>query len=336
MLKRYTRKLLGTLGLQITRTPRKRTIHHAVLEKLGQSDRGGYVKALAKDPLNADLHMRFAVEASKTGKLHLAYAELKTAQYLGGDGETLDELLSEFRQALPDPASMNHNQYFRFMSLSSEILKRGCDSDLSILDVGGGHGQLASFLPANIHYCLVEPAVNGISGTNLPFPDHSFDYAVSCHVLEHIPVNDRFLFLDQLLSKSRRGAILLNPFHVEGTHIEDRLRLVIDITGAQWAKEHLDCSLPKIEDVRSYAEEKGLHCCVIPNGTLATSLAFAFIDHFAAKSGLWADWKKVNAFYNEKYMTIMTSAEYPNAFLIYLGWPKSSTNVAEPNAAAEG
>jgi 2-polyprenyl-3-methyl-5-hydroxy-6-metoxy-1,4-benzoquinol methylase len=60
------------------------------------------------------------------------------------------------------------------------------DAPIKVLDVGGGHGQLASFLP-EASYCLAEPSVNGISGADLPFADRSFDYVVSCHVLEQIP-----------------------------------------------------------------------------------------------------------------------------------------------------
>lgn len=329
MLKSITKKFLSTLGLQITRIPKQQTICQSSLEEPNRFDSVAYVETLAKDPLNADLHLQFAMETSKMENPYLAYAELKTAEYLGADREKVSQTLGSFRQALPNPKSMNHNQYYRFVSLSSEITKRECNADLSILDVGGGQGQLASFLPASASYCLVEPTVNGISGTSLPFPDHSFDYVVSCHVLEHIPVEDRMLFLDQLLSKSKRGVILLNPFHVEGTYVDERLKLFIEITGAEWAKEHLACSLPKVQDIRAYANENGLQCCVTPNGTLTTSMAFVFIDYFASKSELWKDWKKVNTFFNEKYTAIMDSEKYPTSYLIYLGWLEAKTNVAK-------
>ena len=61
--------------------------------------------------------------------------------------------------------------------------------------------MLASFIP-DASYCLVDPSTNGISGVNLPFSNGTFDYVVSCHVLEHIPSGDRNTFLDQLLLKS--------------------------------------------------------------------------------------------------------------------------------------
>jgi hypothetical protein len=287
------------------------------------------VETLAKDPLNANLHLQYAIDASKAGWCYLAYAEIKTAEYLGADRKETEKRMTAFRKALPDSASMNHNQYFRFISLSTEILSRAGSTDLSILDVGGGDGRLAAFIP-DATYCLAEPTVNGISGTDLPFPDHSFDYVVSCHVLEHIPVARRTLFLDQLLSKARHGVILLNPFHVDGTHVDERLKLFIEITGAQWAKEHLDCVLPTVDDVRGYANDKGLQISIKPNGTLTTAMAFVFIDYFAAKSECFEDWKKVNAFFNEKYTNILDSPQYPNSYLVYLGWPETRSNAASP------
>jgi hypothetical protein len=83
--------------------------------------------------------------------------------------------------------------------------------DFSLLDVGGGEGVLSLFLP-QVQYVLVEPTINGISGTELPFEDKSFDIVVSCHVLEHVPPTERFQFLGQLCTKARRHVLLLNPF----------------------------------------------------------------------------------------------------------------------------
>ena len=162
----------------------------------------------------------------------------------------------------------------------------------------------------------------------MSFPDHSFDYVVSCHVLEHIPLSERETFLNQLLSKAKHGVILLHPFHIENTHVNERLKLIIEITGAEWAKEHLECTLPKMQEIRDYAADKKLQLDVKPNGTLTTSLAFVFVNYFATKSSLYDDWKKLNTFINEKYIDILDSSEYPNAYLIYLGWPEVRGTVA--------
>lgn len=285
----------------------------------------GSKNMVTRDALDANLHLRYAIDASNAGSRYLAYAELKTAEYLGADPTEIGELLHAFEQALPDPLTMAHNQYFRFISLSSEIMDRAGGTTLSVLDVGGGDGQLAAFLPGAL-YCLAEPKVNGISGTDLPFAERSFDYVACCHVLEHIPPDKRSLFLDQLLSKARCGLVLLNPFHLENTHVEERLKLFIEVTNAEWAQEHLDCSLPRIHDVQDYANARGLEISIKPNGTLTTTMAFVFIDHFAARAGCYDDWRKINVFFNGKCTSILDSPQYPNSYLIYIGRPAPKSN----------
>lgn len=283
-----------------------------------------YLEQISKDPLNAALHLQYATEALRRGYVYLSYAELKTAEYLGAESGEVARRMNSTLAALPKPESIGHNMHFRLFSLASEIalVNKNNHNLYSVLDVGGGEGMLASFIP-EASYCLADLNINGISGINLPFPDRSFDYVVSCHVLEHIPVVDRSSFLDQLLSKSKRGVILLNPFYINGTYERERLQLFIDLTGAGWAKEHLDCSLPNIDDIKCYAEKRDLNFTMKPNGTLTTSMAIEFMKYFAEKSGLKDDWQKVNEFYNTKFERILNSPDYPTAYLIYLG--KKST-----------
>lgn len=278
------------------------------------------LRLLADRPLDPNLHLEYAAAMLNANSPYLALAELNTARFLGAASNDIAQLDRQLRASLPDPLLMNHNQYYRLISLASEVQRIGGHGSLSVLDVGGGDGRLAAFLP-DAAYCLAEPTTNGISGLDLPFDDGAFDYVVSCHVLEHVPPEERSAFLDQLLSKSRRGLVMLNPFQVEGTHVDSRLRLIIEITGAQWAKEHLDCGLPTLEDVARYAESRKLTYTVKPNGALATALAFVFMDHFAAMAGNYDQWMKVNAFFNKELIKSLDSSEYPNAYLVTLERP---------------
>jgi len=271
--------------------------------------------------MNPNLHCQFAKQCLLQGKTTLAWAELKTALALGMNPKAIKRLENDISSRLPIKEEMDHNQYFRFYTLSSAIRRITHRNHVSVLDVGGGQGQLAQFIP-EATYILAEPTENGISGMNLPFSDKSIDYVIACHVLEHIPCNRRDQFLDHLLSKAKIGLILINPFYNEKTFVDERLKLIIEITGADWAKEHLECTLPKIEMIQEYATTRGLECTIQPNGTLTTSMAMVLVSYFAHKAGLPEDLKKVNRFLNLRYSDILNFEKYPNACLVILTHPE--------------
>jgi hypothetical protein len=204
MIRFVAEGMLGRFGLQVAKGPESNdSPTHSIQARLRED-----VSAIMTNPLSADLHLQYASNAAVAGLHFLAFAEFKSAQYLRGD----DPRTGDTGHLVPDVANLSHNQYYRFSSLAREIKNSG-GTNVSVLDVGGGDGRLACFIP-DLWYCLAEPTTNGISGTKLPFADLSFDYVVSCHVLEHIPAQDRYAFLDQLLSKAKRGVILLNPFYI--------------------------------------------------------------------------------------------------------------------------
>lgn len=267
------------------------------------------------DPLNANLHYDFSVYAFKHGQPFLAFSELKSAEFLGVDKKNISRYKKRILSSLPMLETMNHNMFYRFKTLADELKVRNNESSFTVLDVGGGLGELAAFIP-DASYCLVEPSVNGISGTNLPFENKSFDFVVSCHVLEHIPVKDRNLFLDQLLSKSKYGLILLNPFHIE---VSSPDKIVFDVTKAEWAKEHLECTLPYIEEIQNYANTNNLQLEIKPNGTITTTLAMIFMDHFYSKTNLKSEWDKVNYYFNNLSQSVLNNDKYPTACLVFIG-----------------
>ncbi|MDA3925091.1 MAG: class I SAM-dependent methyltransferase [Kiritimatiellae bacterium] len=314
MIKKIIYRILSLAGLKFK--PNENFIFQHILKLRAKKIN---IDKLLKDPLNSSLHLELAIRAYKMNRFFLALAELKTAEYLGLNKSFLEQYKTKFQEKIPELTTINHNLYFRLKSISDEINDRIATFDqdkCTILDVGGGDGILAAFLP-NADYCLAEPTTNGINGQALPFTDNSFDLVVSCHVLEHIPVAERESFLDTLLAKSKKGVILLNPIHVTETYPKERIELVIDVTNAGWAKEHLECTLPAVEDLKRFSQKRNLKFHYSPNGSVTTSLALVFFDSLANNMDQ-NKYQMINQFYNSKYFNLLNSKDAPTAGLFYL------------------
>jgi SAM-dependent methyltransferase len=230
--------------------------------------------------------------------------------------EEIIKLLSKAKAVIPKPLSnLNHNSFYRLKTLADHLLNLFPSPEFSILDVGGGSGQLALFLP-KANYVLAEPSINGISGTVLPFKEKSFDVIVACHVLEHIPVNDREKFLENICLTSRKYVIILNPFQEPGGFEEERLKLIIELTNAQWAKEHLACTFPNLFEIEQFAVRHKYKYKMLPNGSLPTSLAMVFVQHYATLAGRRKELEKINNLYNRSFCEQLTNPQFPTARLI--------------------
>jgi hypothetical protein len=117
---------------------------------------------------------------------------------------------------------------------------------------------------------------------------------------------------------ARRHVLLLNPFIVPGSFHEERLRLILELTGAGWAQEHLECGLPELDEVRQYATSHEISCRIDPNHCLTTSLAFVFLEFYAHQAGRSADLSRINELFNRFTLDQMTDAELPVGYLIHL------------------
>ena len=213
--------------------------------------------------------------------------------------------------------NLDHNVYYRIKSLSDHISSLFSHQKISILDVGGGSGVLSLFLPG-ANYCLAEPSVNGISGNNLPFNEKSFDVVVACHVLEHIPKGERNYFLKRICSVAKKYVILLNPFFVKDSFVNERLDLLIEITNASWAKEHKECSLPHLDEIVHFAKKNNIGFKVSPNGSLTTGMAMSFVSYFAQITKRGNELDKINHLYNTYYFDKLSNSQMPMAYLIEL------------------
>ena len=279
---------------------------------------GKFSRVLQKNYEDAEKHYSYALALLNLQEYFLAYAEMRTAAWLGSFEARAALAEPTLRGLLPSIESLSVNEFSRLRAVASALEQHSEGQCFSVLDVGGGDGKLAAFLEDGHQYCLVEPSINGISGERLPFDDRSFSYVVSSHVLEHIPPCERIAYLDELVNKAEHGVMLLNPFFVEGSHERERLELIIDITDAEWAKEHLKCTLPKLDDVESYAEQKGLRFSAIPCGSLMVTFSVVFMDYFSRVAGENIKGEKINRFFNERFSSMDCCDKWPSSFLVVL------------------
>lgn len=287
-------------------------------DQQGGRDMAQILEALKERPLDPLLHLNLAKLSLENGKLDLAFAEAKSAEFLGAKVNEFETVMDQVVGRRPPLIGWNHNQYFRMKSMATELESLAAGRPASVLDVGGGDGTLAQFLPDTWQYCLAEPDANGIDGTDLPFDEGAFEFVVSCHVLEHVPENQRSIFLDNLLARCRHSVILLNPIDVPETRPRQRIELVIDVTDASWAHEHLECGLPTVKSIEDFANTRNVTCSYLPNGTAWTTLAMVFFDHFARISGQGGDLAKIYRFFNEIPFEQLNSQTCPNAGMFVL------------------
>ena len=160
---------------------------------------------------------------------------------------------------------------------------------------------------------MAEPSVNGLQADS--FPEQSFDVVTACHVFEHIPADRKGPFLEQLCTVGRRMVLLLGPMDT-GDRGADACPLIYEITGARWAKEHLECGRPPLDLVTSFAAEQGLPCRVSPNGDHTAVYWAVFAEYFAACAGKERELRAIRRFANQSAAAGRGNPADPNEYII--------------------
>lgn len=216
-------------------------------------------------------------------------------------------------------STIAHHTFIRLKILSAQLraLYPGDMSGVRLLDIGGGAGYLACFLP-EIQYVLADPSVNGISALNLPFQSNSFDCVVACHVLEHIEDASKFAFMDNLCSLARSHVVLLNPFltgnDCADSFADEILQMGWEITGAPWAKEHLDSGVPSLGFIKEYTRYHQYPLSIAANNSYAFTALYVLMEHFALVANKTEEFKKINKVFNRMDPEMMSNASFPNDF----------------------
>jgi SAM-dependent methyltransferase len=276
------------------------------------------VAAIPFVPADAAAHARLGDWYAAAQRPVEAQAQYRTALALGLEKSDIPHQLADItaKLAATSLARLDHNRYARMRTLAAVVGEYGPGA--RVLDLGGGDGMLALFLP-EAHYVLAEPGTNGLSAQGLPFAAGGFDLVLCCHVLEHIPAQDRDAFLARLCELAGRELVLLNPFRpdeADPAGSDPWLEMVWQITAAPWAAEHLACGFPALGEVQRFAEDRGFACRCTPNGTRAISTLHVLLSHYAHLAGRSADLGSVNLLLNGLEPASLDSPLLPTAWLV--------------------
>lgn len=173
--------------------------------------------------------------------------------------------------------------YGRLQLMARQIVSGMENKSDYVLDIGGGDGFLSVLIPQT-NYVLIEPGVNGLSSLRLPFSDQTFGLSVCSHVFEHIEKDSRGQFLDEITRVSKQRIIMLGPFApAEGRPLTEQS--ILAATGTAWAREHLECGLPNLDEMRGYFEKRQLRYEIVPHADARVMYWQFLADHFARRAG---------------------------------------------------
>jgi hypothetical protein len=157
------------------------------------------------------------------------------------------------------------------------VVHLGLPPDARLLDVGGYPGTLADLLSdreiltLDRPHCAREDYVCG-TAIAIPFNDESFDLIISSDTLEHLSPSDREQFLEELVRVSARYIILGAPFQSKPVEFcEEKISALYERCYAKphpWLSEHTAHSLPLLDAVCTFFQERKCKYVAIPNGNL--------------------------------------------------------------------
>ncbi len=201
-------------------------------------------------------------------------------------------------------------QRYRLVGEVIDIL-RSESQGTRVLEVGGFGSPLPDFLKGDavtVSDLVWEdrPQFLACDAARLPYPDLSFDFAVGCDFLEHIPREQRKSVLTEVRRVARYGAILIGPTDREDVRMADSLlrRFLIGRFGRdnRFLMEHEQHGLPDADAVSESLSEDGWHSLALPSGLLERWLPMQFcMAYLESVAELLPLKREINRLYNQNY-----------------------------------
>lgn len=187
------------------------------------------------------------------------------------------------------------------------------DEKLKILEVGANeHQNLEKFLPTDgityLDISLPEELRNNpkyilADATQMEFEDNTYDIVVALDVFEHIPVDKRKKFIDELSRVSSRYFVITAPFYSdqvkEAEHRLETLYFNLFRERFIWLEEHATNGLPNLSEIEEYLTLNERKFKVIPHGSIDIWERIMSIHFFAAKNPELISYREeIDLYYN--------------------------------------
>jgi len=229
--------------------------------------------------------------------------------------KTLDFDLSSLRTLDAPELALAFDQYQRYAVIAEWVGRLAPASTGPIIELGANtHGGLSRFFPGRKMVLLDRELAEGVSAppnfvlgdaTDLRLPDQSFEFAVSCDVLEHVPNSLRERFLRESFRVGARGAI--HAFPVAGAETTAAEEAASGVWRRffgepfRWLEEHKQEGLPELSQTLEQARSITPHVVTFSADSLCLWLPLMKM-HFLkeARRELVPLVRALDRFYNER------------------------------------